>query len=83
MSRISIPDISFTLKHSQGAIRYVKNIPEQKHGQKKRLANDEPQSMQIRKLLSAKNERCDSWMFQYLPDLLGVSYENTIHHNQN
>ena len=48
---------------------------------KKRLANDEPQSMQIRKLLNAKNERCDSWMFQYLPDLLGVSYGNTIHHN--
>jgi hypothetical protein len=33
---------------------------------KKALENREPLSMQIRKLLSAKNERCDSWMFSNL-----------------
>ena len=54
---------AIVLNRKKGPIRHIGIFLNKNLDKKKRLANDEPQSMQIRKLLSAKNERCDSWMF--------------------
>lgn len=56
-----------------GAIPTPFSFDRKVQSKKKALENREPLSMQIRKLLSAKNERCDSWMFSNLyHNCLGV-----------